>query len=257
MTRRPRCIDFCRRQHGGRPSAVAARASSTRRLAAPARPLGNGRLVAAGPVGRPQRGRQSVHVALRDETDGAAGHRRRLARCARSGRFPSLAAVRPGAIRLERTLRDLFGLAAEGAWDTRPWLDHGTWRLAIRLPRRHRRRHARRPTTRCRGLPVPARRMARGMHQIPVGPVHAGIIEPGHFRFTANGETVVRLEERLGYVHKGIEGLMVGKTPAEGAKLAGAHLRRQHGRPRSRLRPRGRSRARARSAAARRTGCGR
>ena len=36
------------------------------------------------------------------------------------------------------------------------------------------------------------------LHQIPVGPVHAGIIEPGHFRFTANGETIVRLEERLG-----------------------------------------------------------
>jgi hypothetical protein len=48
------------------------------------------------------------------------------------------------------------------------------------------------------------------LHQIPVGPVHAGIIEPGHFRFTAGGETVVRLEQRLGYVHKGIESLMAG-----------------------------------------------
>ncbi len=48
-----------------------------------------------------------------------------------------------------------------------------------------------------------------GLHQIPVGPVHAGIIEPGHFRFTANGETIVRLEERLGYVHKGIDGLLM------------------------------------------------
>ena len=47
------------------------------------------------------------------------------------------------------------------------------------------------------------------LHQIPVGPVHAGIIEPGHFRFTADGETVVRLEQRLGYVHKGIDALMV------------------------------------------------
>ena len=44
-----------------------------------------------------------------------------------------------------------------------------------------------------------------GLHQIPVGPVHAGIIEPGHFRFHASGETIVRLEERLGYVHKGVE----------------------------------------------------
>jgi Ni,Fe-hydrogenase III large subunit len=51
--------------------------------------------------------------------------------------------------------------------------------------------------------------------------VHAGIIEPGHFRFTANGETVVRLEQRLGYVHKGIEALMKGAPLDRGAKLAG------------------------------------
>src|SRR4029077_17414585 len=55
----------------------------------------------------------------------------------------------------------------------------------------------------------------------PVGPVHAGIIEPGHFRFTAGGETIVRLEERLGYVHKGIEGLMGGDDLERAAKLAG------------------------------------
>ena len=59
------------------------------------------------------------------------------------------------------------------------------------------------------------------MHRIPVGPVHAGIIEPGHFRFTANGETVVRLEERLGYTHKGIESLMAGTPLAQAARLAG------------------------------------
>jgi Ni,Fe-hydrogenase III large subunit len=54
-----------------------------------------------------------------------------------------------------------------------------------------------------------------------VGPVHAGIIEPGHFRFTANGETVVRLEQRLGYTHKGIESLMAGTTLDKAARLAG------------------------------------
>jgi Ni,Fe-hydrogenase III large subunit len=59
-----------------------------------------------------------------------------------------------------------------------------------------------------------------GLHQIPVGPVHAGIIEPGHFRFTANGEHVVRLEQRLGYVHKVIESLMTGATLDNAAKLA-------------------------------------
>ena len=60
-----------------------------------------------------------------------------------------------------------------------------------------------------------------GLHQIAVGPVHAGIIEPGHFRFTASGETVVRLEQRLGYTHKGIEGLMRGASVERGAQLAG------------------------------------
>ena len=60
-----------------------------------------------------------------------------------------------------------------------------------------------------------------GLHQIPVGPIHAGIIEPGHFRFTANGETVVRLEERLGYVHKGVEGLIAGAEIARGARIVG------------------------------------
>ncbi|HLI22156.1 MAG TPA: hydrogenase expression protein HypE, partial [Stellaceae bacterium] len=59
------------------------------------------------------------------------------------------------------------------------------------------------------------------LHQIPVGPIHAGIIEPGHFRFTAGGETVVRLEARLGYVHKGIEKLMAGAALDRAAKLAG------------------------------------
>src|SRR6185312_1487232 len=56
---------------------------------------------------------------------------------------------------------------------------------------------------------------------IAVGPVHAGIIEPGHFRFTASGETVVRLEQRLGYAHKGIDGLMTGASLARGVQLAG------------------------------------
>ncbi len=59
------------------------------------------------------------------------------------------------------------------------------------------------------------------LHQIPVGPVHAGIIEPGHFRFTANGETVVRLEQRLGYVHKGTNALMAGAPVERAWRLAG------------------------------------
>ena len=129
-------------------------------------------------------------------------------------RFPSVGLSHAPALRLERMIRDLYGLEPEGLPDSRPWLDHGRWGMAHPLAPRG-------------GKPVKgvayAFREAEGrpLHQIPVGPVHAGIIEPGHFRFTANGETVVRLEERLGYVHKGIEGLMAGAPLERGAKLAG------------------------------------
>ena len=60
-----------------------------------------------------------------------------------------------------------------------------------------------------------------GVHEIPVGPVHAGTIEPGHFRFSIVGEKVLRLEQRLGYKHKGIERRFEALTLEEGARLAG------------------------------------
>jgi Ni,Fe-hydrogenase III large subunit len=98
--------------------------------------------------------------------------------------------------------------------DTRPWLDLGFWDVQHPLGER---RDA--PPTRAPYAFLPTE--GENLHQIPVGPVHAGIIEPGHFRFTANGETVVRLEERLGYVHKGIDGLMAGAPLDQAARLAG------------------------------------
>src|SRR4029450_4555260 len=129
-------------------------------------------------------------------------------------RFPSVGALHPPAIRLERALRDLYGLEPVGLPDTRPWLDLGFWNVQHRLGPR--------PDAPPRPTPyafLPA--AGEGLHQIPVGPVHAGIIEPGHFRFTANGETVVRLEQRLGYVHKGIEALMAGASLDTAARPAG------------------------------------
>ena len=65
------------------------------------------------------------------------------------------------------------------------------------------------------------------MHEIPVGPVHAGTIEPGHFRFSIVGEKVLRLEERLGYTHKGVDKRFQGMAFAEGAPRR-ARQRRQH-----------------------------
>ncbi|MFL5332226.1 MAG: hydrogenase expression protein HypE [Geminicoccaceae bacterium] len=125
---------------------------------------------------------------------------------AHGGRFPSLGAVHPPALRLERAILDRWGLLPDGSPDVRPWLDHGAW-----------------PTSRPEAKEPYLFQAVEGdgLHEIPVGPVHASVIEPGHFRFTANGETVVRLEQRLGYVHKGIERLFEGADVARGSRLAG------------------------------------
>jgi Ni,Fe-hydrogenase III large subunit len=130
------------------------------------------------------------------------------------GEYPSVAQLHPPALRPERAIRDLTGLEPWGLPDSRPWLDHDRWDLHYPLGKRRVPSLETAPYTFLRAE-------GDGLHQIPVGPVHAGIIEPGHFRFTANGETVVRLEERLGYVHKGIEALMVGADLVRGAQLAG------------------------------------
>jgi Ni,Fe-hydrogenase III large subunit len=130
-----------------------------------------------------------------------------------TGSYPSVGAHHAPAIRLERALADLHGLTPDGAHDTRPWLDHGRW------PVRHPLGEAETGAG-----PAPYRFLpAQGenLHQIPVGPVHAGIIEPGHFRFTAAGETIVRLEARLGYLHRGLDGRMAGADLDLAARLAG------------------------------------
>jgi Ni,Fe-hydrogenase III large subunit len=153
----------------------------------------------------------AVHMAV---LDASAGEIAVVTMPCPGGHFPSVGALHPPAIRLERALRDLYGLEPVGLPDPRPWLDLGFWDVQHPLGER---RDA--PPRRPPYAFLPA--MGEGLHQIPVGPVHAGIIEPGHFRFTANGETVVRLEQRLGYVHKGIEALMAGATIDAGARLAG------------------------------------
>jgi Ni,Fe-hydrogenase III large subunit len=113
--------------------------------------------------------------------------------------YPSLGRVHSPAIRLERALRDVYGLQPFGMPDPRPWLFHGPNPTGYQF------------------LPVEG----ENLHQVPVGPVHAGIIEPGHFRFTCDGETVVRVEERLGYVHRGVSKLMEGLDLTGAARLAG------------------------------------
>jgi Ni,Fe-hydrogenase III large subunit len=129
------------------------------------------------------------------------------------GTFPSVGKHHRPAIRLERAVCDLHGYAAAGAPDARKWLDHGAW--GITAPLGSRAPAALADPVAYDFSPV----HGEGLHQIPVGPVHAGIIEPGHFRFTANGEIVARLEERLGYVHKGIDSLTTGCDIDRAARL--------------------------------------
>ena len=115
--------------------------------------------------------------------------------------YPGVEDVFPSASRMQRAVFDLCGLRSTDR-DTRPWLRHAAW-PADAFP------------LAADAMPSPppskiddygfVRVEGDGVHEIPVGPVHAGIIEPGHFRFSVVGEKVLRLEERLGYAHKGIE----------------------------------------------------
>ena len=133
------------------------------------------------------------------------------------GPYPGIEALFPAAARMQRALADLSGLHSSDS-DTRPWLRHAAWPPSYR------------PLIDPKPLLTAAipdldtyefvRVEGEGVHEIPVGPVHAGIIEPGHFRFSVVGEKVLRLEERLAYVHKGIERRFAELPILEGHRLA-------------------------------------
>uniref|UniRef100_UPI00260B2EFC hydrogenase large subunit n=1 Tax=Bradyrhizobium sp. TaxID=376 RepID=UPI00260B2EFC len=154
---------------------------------------------------------QAVHMAVLRDADEGLGV---ISLSCLDHHFPSVGLHHPPAIRPERAIQDLFGLVADGTPDERPWLDHGRWEQTAPLGSAPGRRP---PGTAYSFLKA----LGPALHEVPVGPVHAGVIEPGHFRFHADGETVVRMEERLGYAHKGVEGLMAGADIAQAAVLAG------------------------------------
>src|SRR5580765_2726992 len=180
------------------------------------------------------RGCEARLVALwgSDETRRGAGYALHLALAFPSGllwlrapldrkdpRHPDIAGIYPAANRMQRACADLLGIRPEEGADARKWLRHGAWPEAA-FPLRKEfdpgMRSAQEPD-RYPFVPV----AGEGVHEIPVGPVHAGTIEPGHFRFSVVGEKILRLEERLGYTHKGIEKRFESMTLSEGARLAG------------------------------------
>ncbi len=136
--------------------------------------------------------------------------------------YPDLSAIFPAANRMQRATRDMVGIASEGG-DQRPWLRHGAW-PADWYPLRHDAVHEPGMGAGFENLPSDydfVQVGGEGAHEIPVGPIHAGIIEPGHFRFSVVGERVLRLEQRLGYQHKGVERLFIGADMGHGARLIG------------------------------------
>lgn len=133
--------------------------------------------------------------------------------------YPDLAETFPAAGRMQRAVRDLLGIDAIRGRDPRPWLRHAGWsEHEYPLRKSFDATRLGSPGTENYAFVNVA---GDGVHEIPVGPVHAGVIEPGHFRFQVIGERVLRLEERLGYKHKGIEKRFESMSLLEGAKLAG------------------------------------
>ncbi len=131
--------------------------------------------------------------------------------------IPSLATFHYPASRFEREIFDQLGIRARGHPDPRPLVRHAFWPedyFPLRKDAAPRDFHD-------DGQAFPFRQVGgEGVYEIPVGPVHAGIIEPGHFRFSVVGETIIDMKSRLYFTHKGTEKLFEGRTPEDGVELA-------------------------------------
>jgi len=155
-----------------------------------------------------------VHVLLRDR-DGLTLLEHTLPDG--EARYPDLSTIFPVANRMQRAAFDLVGTQCDTD-DPRPWTWQAAWPID-QFPLR--RDFAASPKWEPGEEDYPFVRVSGdGVHEIAVGPVHAGTIEPGHFRFQVVGEKVLRLEERLSYVHKGIEKRFEALSIADGSRLA-------------------------------------
>jgi Ni,Fe-hydrogenase III large subunit/Ni,Fe-hydrogenase III component G len=122
--------------------------------------------------------------------------------------YPSVATEIHSAAAYEREIFDMFGLKAQGHPDMKSLVFHGNWPEGLHPLRKDFDRRFKPPFVK-RDIAF-TRVQGEGTYEIPVGPVHAGIIEPGHFRFSVAGEPIINLEAQLSFVHKGIEKLSEG-----------------------------------------------
>jgi Ni,Fe-hydrogenase III large subunit len=167
-----------------------------------------GRIVSL--FGRPEDGRVLLTAVLADDPEGKLG----LLSTVVDGAYPALSAEAPAAQAFEREIAEQLGVVPEG----HPWAKP----LRFEPPRRpgpdpFGREHP--------GATLPGEYpffAVEGdeVHEVAVGPVHAGIIEPGHFRFQCHGEQVFHLEIVLGYQHRGVEALLRGGPDRRSLALA-------------------------------------
>ncbi len=130
-------------------------------------------------------------------------------------RLPSISAEVPAASWHEREAQDLFGIVFAGHPDPRPLVVHDGWPRGLHPLRKSFDASLRRPVEPAEEFPHLVVE-GEGVFEVPVGPIHAGIIEPGHFRFSTVGESVLNLEPRLFYTHRGLEKRIEG-LPVEDA----------------------------------------
>jgi Ni,Fe-hydrogenase III large subunit/Ni,Fe-hydrogenase III component G len=132
---------------------------------------------------------------------------------------PSLAVAVPVANWHEREMQDLFGIVPVGHPDPRPLVVHDGWPAGVFPLRKAFDGSQHVPVEAAAEFPHPVAE-GEGVFEIPVGPIHAGIIEPGHFRFASVGETVLHLDARLFYTHRGLEKRMEGLGPLDAFYVA-------------------------------------
>ena len=124
--------------------------------------------------------------------------------------YPSVARLVPAAAWDEREAKDLFGIIPLGHPDPRRLVLHERWPTGFHPLRKDVPADVRPPLGDRHYVPFEVH--GEGVYQLPVGPIHAGIIEPGHFRFSAVGERILHLDARLFFTHRGLEKLVEGRT---------------------------------------------
>ena len=131
--------------------------------------------------------------------------------------YPAVSAVMPAAAWCERELRDMLGVVPLGHPDPRPLVAHDGWPAGTHPLQKSFTEPAEWPWAPRFTVPTVE---GEGVFEIPVGPIHAGIIEPGHFRFSSVGESVLALDVKLGWTWRGLEKLAEGATLERGLELA-------------------------------------